>query len=109
MTKIYKMNERADFGITHQYDVILNPVITEKSTLVGSAGYYIFNVHPAASKFDIKRSIESLFNVKVADVNVLNRKGKKKIFKGKPGVKSDVRRAFVKLVDGQSFDFSVGV
>lgn len=109
MTKLYKIDPKQNFGVTRKYDIIISPVVTEKSNQVASSGCYVFLVDPKASKFDIKVAIESLFNVKVSFVNVVNRKGKNKVFKGRKGVKSDTRRAFVKLADGQSFDFSMGV
>ena len=65
------------------YDVILSPVITEKSTLVSEANQVIFKVAPGATKTDIKAAVESLFKVKVKAVNTLVRKGKNKVFKGR--------------------------
>ncbi len=64
------------------YDVIVSPVITEKSTLVSEANQVIFNVAPKATKPEIKAAVESLFKVKVKAVNTLVRKGKLKAFRG---------------------------
>lgn len=91
------------------YDIILSPVITEKSTLVSEANQVIFNVAKTATKPEIKLAVEALFNVKVKAVNTLVRKGKKKVFRGRPGVQSDEKKAFVTLEDGQSIDVTTGL
>jgi len=91
------------------YDVILSPVITEKSTLVSEANQVIFKVAPKANKTDIKAAVEALFNVKVKAVNTLNRAGKRKVFKGIRAVQSDTKRAIVTLEDGYSIDVTTGL
>ena len=91
------------------YDVILSPVITEKSTLVSEANQVIFKVAPKATKTDIKSAVEVLFNVKVKAVNTLNRRGKRKVFKGIRAVQSDTKRAIVTLEDGFSIDVTTGL
>lgn len=91
------------------YDVILSPVITEKSTLVSEANQVIFKVAPKATKTDIKAAVESLFNVKVKAVNTLVRKGKRKVFKGIRAVQSDTKKAIVTLEEGHSIDITTGL
>jgi large subunit ribosomal protein L23 len=91
------------------YDVILSPVITEKSTLVSEANQVIFKVAPKATKTDIKSAVESLFNVKVKAVNTLVRKGKRKTFKGIRAELSDTKKAIVTLEDGQTIDVTTGL
>lgn len=91
------------------YDVILSPVITEKSTLVSEANQVIFKVAPTATKSDIKSAVESLFGVKVKAVNTLVRKGKRKIFKGRPARLSDIKKAIVTLEEGNSIDVTTGL
>ncbi|MEQ1577164.1 MAG: 50S ribosomal protein L23 [Hyphomicrobium sp.] len=91
------------------YDVILSPVITEKSTLVSEANQVIFKVAPKATKTDIKAAVEFLFNVKVKAVNTLNRQGKRKVFKGIRAVQSDSKRAIVTLESGHSIDVTTGL
>jgi large subunit ribosomal protein L23 len=91
------------------YDVILSPVITEKSTLVSEANQVIFKVAPTATKTDIKAAVEMLFNVKVKAVNTLVRKGKKKIFKGIRAQLSDTKKAIVTLESGHSIDVTTGL
>jgi len=91
------------------YDIILSPVITEKSTLVSEANQVIFNVARAATKPEIKAAIESLFKVKVTAVNTLVRKGKLKTFKGHRALQSDHKKAVVTLAEGHSIDLTTGL
>ncbi|MBT4203656.1 MAG: 50S ribosomal protein L23 [Rhodobiaceae bacterium] len=91
------------------YDVIRNPVITEKATIVSESDQVIFNVSMSATKFEIKQAVESLFEVKVLSVNTLVRKGKVKTFKGKVGKRNNTKRAFVRLAEGQTIDFTTGL
>lgn len=91
------------------YDVIRNPVVTEKSTLASEANQVVFDVAIDASKPEIKAAVEALFSVKVKAVNTLVRKGKVKRFRGQLGVRNDVKKAVVTLVEGQTIDVSTGV
>ena len=91
------------------YDVIRNPVVTEKSTMASEHGQVIFDVAINATKPEIKAAVEALFSVKVKAVNTFVRKGKVKRFRGHLGVRNDVKKAIVTLVDGQSIDISTGV
>ena len=91
------------------YDVIRNPVITEKATMASENGQVVFDVAIDATKSEIKEAVEALFSVKVKAVNTLVRKGKVKRFRGKIGVRNDVKKAIVTLVDGQSIDIASGV
>lgn len=91
------------------YDVIVAPVISEKSTMASEANQVVFNVAPNATKPAIKLAIEKLFGVKVKAVNVLVRKGKLKRFKGRLGKQNNVKKAVVTLVDGESIDITTGL
>jgi len=91
------------------YDVIVSPVITEKSTMVSDNNQVVFNVAPKATKPEIKAAVEALFGVKVKAVNTLVRKGKEKRFKGIVGRQSDNKKAVVTLAEGQSIDLSTGL
>jgi large subunit ribosomal protein L23 len=91
------------------YNIIRSPVITEKATLLGERGQVVFRVAITASKPEIKAAIEGLFGVKVMGVNTLVLKGKTKRFRGRPGVRSDIKKAYVKLADGQVIDLSTGL
>ncbi|WP_407965925.1 50S ribosomal protein L23 [Bartonella sp. C271] len=91
------------------YDIILSPVITEKSTMLSEYNQVVFNVAQKATKPEIKTAIEALFNVKVKAVNTIVCKGKMKRFKGIVGRQSDIKKAIVTLVKDQSIDFSAGL
>lgn len=91
------------------YDVILSPVITEKSTQVSESNQVIFKVAFGATKKDIKNAIEDLFKVKVKAVNTLVRKGKKKIFKGRVAQLTNTKKAIVTLEAGHSIDMTTGL
>jgi large subunit ribosomal protein L23 len=91
------------------YDVIRYPVVTEKSNMSGEANQYTFVVDLNANKHDIKDAVEKIFNVKVLAVNTLIRKGKRKVFKGRKGVQSDLKKAMVRLEAGQRIDLTAGV
>jgi large subunit ribosomal protein L23 len=88
------------------YDIIRGPVVTEKATNLSAAGQTVFRVAIDATKPEIKAAIEGLFKVKVLAVNTLVTKGKQKRFRGRPGRRSDVKKAYVRLAAGQSIDLS---
>jgi large subunit ribosomal protein L23 len=91
------------------YDVIVSPVVTEKSTMASEQNQVVFNVAKKASKPEIKAAVEALFGVKVTGVNTLVRKGKLKRFRGRLGQQSDVKKAVVTLAEGQSIDIATGL
>lgn len=90
------------------YDVILSPVITEKSTTASEHNKVVFNVRRDATKPVIKAAVEQLFDVKVKSVNTLVRKGKLKQFRGRRALQSDVKKAIVTLEEGHSIDVTTG-
>ena len=91
------------------YTIIRAPVITEKATLLTDKNQVVFRVALDATKPEIKRAVETLFGVMVVSVNTLLQKGKTKRFKGRPGVRSDMKKAVVQLTPGQSIDFSARI
>lgn len=93
----------------HNYDMLLSPIITEKSTLVAEENKIIFRVPLTATKPDIKEAVENLFKVDVTKVNTILVKGKTKRFRGQPGRRSDFKKAIVTLKDGQSVDITTGL
>ncbi len=93
----------------HNYDTLLSPIITEKSTLVAEENKVIFRVPLTATKPDIKEAVESLFKVDVTKVNTILVKGKTKRFRGMLGRRSDYKKAIVTLADGQSVDITTGL
>lgn len=91
--------------------VIRRPLVTEKSTILREAdGVIAFEVDPSANKIDVKRAVEQLFKVKVADVRVLNIRGKMKRMGRFVGKRNDWRKAYVRLQPGEKTpDFFEGV
>jgi large subunit ribosomal protein L23 len=92
------------------YDVILSPVITEKSTNASEHNKVVFRVRLDATKPEIKKAIEALWpKVKVVSVNTILTKGKSKQFRGMPFKRNDVKKAVVTLAEGQSIDVTTGL
>ncbi len=91
-----------------EYDCLLSPVMTEKAMNSGKEGVYVFKIHVDATKHDVTRAVEKVFNVKVSKVNVLNRVGKAKTFRGRRGNTSPRRIAIVRLESG-TINFEGGV
>ncbi len=92
-----------------KYDVILAPVVTEKSTQLSEFNQVMFKVAKTATKPQILEAVEKLFDVKVEAVNTLNRKGKTKMFRGRKGRQSDTKFAIVTLKDGERIDVTSGI
>ena len=91
------------------YDVLVRPIITEKSSKAAELNKVTFAIAPKATKADVKRAVESIFQVDVSKVNTINVEGKVKRFRGKPGRRNDLRKAIVTLAAGQSIDLQAGV
>ena len=85
-------------------DVLIAPVVSEKSYGLLDDNKYTFVVHPDANKTEIKIAVEKIFSVKVTAVNTLNRKGKTRRTKSGLGKRKDTKRAIVSVVAGQSID-----
>jgi large subunit ribosomal protein L23 len=91
------------------YDIVRGPVITEKATNVSEHGQIIFRVPLTATKREIKAAIEGLFNVSVTAVNTIRVMGKLKRVRGRPGRRSDYKKAVVTLREGQRIDVTTGI
>lgn len=92
------------------YDVLLNPLLTEKGTLLKeSDNKLIFRVARRANKIEIKKAVEDIFKVKVDNVTTMNYKGKKKRVGKYEGRRSDWKKAIVTLKEGEKLDFIEGV
>jgi Ribosomal protein L23 len=91
------------------YQVILSPLVTEKSTQLSEFNKMVFSVPVNATKLEVKLSIEKIFSVKVKTVNTILRKGKLKRFKGVLGRRSNTKKAIVTLAPGNTIDLSAGV
>ena len=88
------------------YQVLLGPVYSEKAQSLGEQGVQVFKVASNATKLEIKKAIELLFNVEVEKVNTLNTKGKSKRFGKTIGRRSDVKKAYVTLKAGQDVEMA---
>ncbi|WP_126978032.1 50S ribosomal protein L23 [Frigidibacter oleivorans] len=91
------------------FDLILKPVITEKATMASEANAVVFQVRRDATKPAIKEAVEAVFGVKVKAVNTTITKGKTKRFRGRPGERSDVKKAYVTLEEGNTIDVATGL
>ncbi len=86
--------------------VLLAPYVSEKSTMTADKNrQYVFKVLPDANKIEIGRAVELLFEVEVDSVQVVNVKGKNKVFGRMKGRRKDWKKAYVKLAEGQQIDF----
>ena len=103
--------KKIDLRITENkaYQVILNPLVTEKSTQQSEFNKVVFSVPVNATKLEIKTSVEKIFSVKVKAVNTILLKGKVKRFKGVLGRRSNTKKAIVTLAPGDTIDLSAGV
>jgi len=91
------------------YQVLLAPRVTEKTTQVGEdSNQYVFHVVNDASKSEVKGAVELLFDVSVESVRMVNVKGKTKSFRMRPGKRSDWKKAYVRVQEGQVIDFLGG-
>lgn len=91
------------------YDVIRKPVITEKATMASEANAVVFEVSIDSNKPQIKEAVENLFGVKVKAINTTITKGKVKKFRGRPGRRKDVKKAYVTLEEGNAIDVTTGL
>lgn len=90
------------------YTTLKSPIVTEKSMMGSQNGQVTFRVPLEATKPEIKKAIEALFEVKVTAVNTILTKGKVKRFKGVLGKRVDVKKAIVTLQEGQTIDIGAG-
>ena len=86
-------------------EIMIRPLITEKSTTLMAEGKYVFEVAKAANKIEIAKAVSEIFKVKVADVNTINVEGKKKRMGRFVGKRSDFKKAIVKLAAGETIEF----
>lgn len=91
------------------YDIIRTPVITEKATNVSEHNQVVFRVPLSATKREVRVAVEALFDVSVTAVNTIRVKGKTKRVRGRPGQRSDVKKAIVTLREGQRIDITTGI
>ena len=87
-------------------NVLRAPHISEKSARLAEHNQYVFLVAPGATKADVSAAVESLFEVNVEQVNLVNTKGKVKSFRSRAGSRQGKRKAYVRLAEGQAIDVS---
>ena len=107
----FRVIPRAETKLTRQemYDLIRSPVITEKATAASEHNQVTFRVPLDATKREVKAAVEGLFKVKVDAVNTIRVKGKIKRFRGRPGRRSDYKKAIVTLAEGSTIDVTTGI
>jgi large subunit ribosomal protein L23 len=100
---------KAKISQERMYELVRSPFITEKSTRGSEHNQVTFRVPLDATKPEIKTAVETLFKVKVKAVNTIRVAGKLKRFRGRPGTRSDFKKAMVSLVEGQTIDVTTGI
>ena len=93
----------------HLFDKIISPHITEKSTNLSEQNKIIFKVPSKANKINLKKSIEKIFKVNVTKINIINKKSKIKISRGKKVKVSGFKKAIVTIKKGQNIDLTSGI
>ena len=93
----------------HLYDKILSPVVTEKSTNLSEQNKIIFKVPKNANKKNLKKNIEKIFKVNVTKINIINKKSREKLTRGRKIKISGYKKAIVTLKKGQNIDLTTGI
>jgi|TARA_B100000530_G_scaffold186336_1_gene118104 large subunit ribosomal protein L23 len=93
----------------HLYDKIISPVITEKSTNLSEQNKIVFKINRNANKKNVKKSIEKIFKVNVIKVNIINKKTRTKLTRGRKVKVTGYKKAIITLKKGQSIDLTTGV
>jgi len=106
---IKKVKKAENTVSAEMMEIIRRPLITEKAMKGSEHNQVVFQVSLKATKPEIKKAVESVFGVKVKSVNTLRQMGKQKLFRGRKGVRSEVKKAIVTLAEGQSIDVTAGV
>ena len=93
----------------HLYDKIVSPVITEKSTNLSEQNKIVFKINRNANKKNVKKSIEKIFKVNVIKVNIINKKTRIKLTRGRKVKVTGYKKAIITLKKGQNIDLTTGV
>ena len=104
-----KKSAKGETAAARLYDVIVRPLMSEKAHNGLALNKVTFVISPTATKTDVRKAVETLFKVDVVKVNTATTEGKQKKFRGRPGQRSDVRKAVVTLKAGQSIDIAAGL
>lgn len=102
-------NDKKQMSLEAHYDTLIQPVVTEKSTIASENNQVVFLTPLTATKPEISEAVEALFKVKVKAVNTLRVKGKTKQFRGRPYTRSTVKKAVVTLEEGHAIDVTTGL
>ena len=93
----------------HLYDKILSPIVTEKSTNMSEQNKIVFKVPTAANKVNLKKNIEKIWKVNVTKINIINKKNRTKVSRGKKVKVRGFKKAIITLKKGQSIDLTTGI
>lgn len=104
-----KKSDKKVAATEKMFDTLLYPVITEKAMKGSEFAQVTFRIPLEATKTEVKAAVEALFGVKVKSVNTVRISGKKKVFRGIRGERSDMKKAIVTLAEGHSIDVTAGV
>jgi large subunit ribosomal protein L23 len=88
------------------FDVLRKPIISEKSAKLAEANGLAFEIDPRATKTDVARAVQAIYNVKPAKVNIVVQKGKQKTFKGRIGTQKAIKKAYVTLKAGEKIELA---
>ena len=91
------------------YDTILSPIVTEKSTTLSDQNKIVFKVPDSANKKNLKKNIEKIFKVNVTKINIINKKSRNKITRGRKVKVIGYKKAIITLQKGQSIDLTTGI
>ncbi len=93
-------------GLGYIYDIIISPIVTEKTNLQSSENKFTFKIKDFATKIDVEKAVKEIFGVDVIKINIVNTKGKTKRFRGRIGKKSNIKKAIVTMKKGQQIDLT---
>ena len=93
----------------HLYDKILSPIVTEKSTSLSDQNKIVFKVPDSANKKNLKKNIEKIFKVNVTKINIINKKSRNKITRGRKVKVMGYKKAIITLQKGQNIDLTTGI
>ncbi len=93
----------------HLYDKIISPFVTEKSTNLSEQNKIVFKVRPDANKKNLKNNIEKIFKVNVTKINIINKKTRTKVTRGKKVKVRGFKKAIITLKKGQNIDLTTGI
>ena len=93
----------------HLFDKIISPIVTEKSTNLSEQNKIVFKVPDGSNKVSLKKNIEKIFKVNVTKINIINKKNRTKVTRGKKVKISGFKKAIITLKKGQSIDLTTGI